>query len=407
MICYSDAGNGPITSSTVIAESIKELVKDDVSITVVDVLKKTTQLGFLVVKLYNYLLSKNLLWNTLGLSIFYRSKLVQTGTLLNFSLKKLIDLLNMEDPSIIIFTNPWIIGYVIKASQKTNFKPKMVSLIIDIGENIPPSWYHSDIDLFIAPTEEVKRELQRYGASNHKIKVLGMPISKRLLELSNNNNNNNYNNLDKNICKDKECKNKNHVLIIGGRSGTKNTFEIVKYLIKENIAMHLIILCGYNEKLKNKIKDYLQKSNYLKKEIDPKKITVLGFVPDIYSFMITSDIIITKPGALTIAESIIIGIPLILDIFPVVMGQEIGNVKYVETNGLGLIARKPKDVPVLIKKILFDPYLKNNMLIRLKNAKKLYGTGDISRVILELENVKVYNNTDNNNINNSNNLNQI
>ena len=60
----------------------------------------------------------------------------------------------------------------------------MVSLIIDIGENIPPSWYHSDIDLFIAPTEEVKRELQKYGASNHKIKVLGMPISKRLLELS-------------------------------------------------------------------------------------------------------------------------------------------------------------------------------------------------------------------------------
>ena len=66
-----------------------------------------------------------------------------------------------------------------------------------------------------------------------------------------------------------------------------------------------------------------------------------------------------------------------------------------------------KDVPVLIKKILFDPYLKNNMLIRLKNAKKLYGTGNISRVILELENVKGYNNTNNNNINNSNNLNQI
>ena len=122
----------------------------------------------------------------------------------------------------------------------------------------------------------------------------------------------------------------------------KNTFEIVKYLMKENIAMHLIILCGYNERLKNKIKYYINKSNYLKNEIDPNKITVLGFVPDIYSFMITSDIIITKPGDLTIAESIILGIPLILDIFPVVMGQEIGNVKYVETNGLGLIARKPK-----------------------------------------------------------------
>jgi processive 1,2-diacylglycerol beta-glucosyltransferase len=397
MICYSDAGNGPITSSIVIAESIKELVNGDISITVVDVLKKTTKLGFLVVKLYNYLLSKNLLWNTLGLSIFYRSKLIQKGTILNFSLKKLIQVLNMESPSIIIFTNPWIIGYVIKASQKINFKPKMVSVIIDIGENIPPSWYHSDIDLFIAPTEEVKRELQRYGASDHKIKVLGMPISKKLLELSNNN-------LDKSICKDIECKNKNHILIIGGRSGTKNTSEIVKYLLKENIAMHLIILCGYNERLKNKIKYYIQKSNYLKNEIVLNKITVLGFVPDIYSFMITSDIVITKPGALTIAESIISGIPLILDIFPVVMGQEIGNVKYVETNGLGLIAKKPRDVPVLIKKILFDPNIKNNILIKLNYAKKLYGTVDISRVILELENVKGNKNTNNNNINNSNNL---
>ena len=67
------------------------------------------------------------------------------------------------------------------------------------------------------------------------------------------------------------------------------------------------------------------------------------------------------------------------------MGQEIGNVKYVETNGLGLIARKPKDVPVLIKKILFDPHIRNNMLIRLNKAKKLYGTGNISRVILNLK----------------------
>ena len=95
LICYSDAGNGPITSSIVIAESIK-LGNEDVSITVVDVLKKTTKLGFLVVKLYNYLLSKNLLWNTLGLSIFYRSKLIQTGNLLNFSLKKLIDVLKSK-----------------------------------------------------------------------------------------------------------------------------------------------------------------------------------------------------------------------------------------------------------------------------------------------------------------------
>jgi processive 1,2-diacylglycerol beta-glucosyltransferase len=399
LICYSDAGNGPITSSIAIAESIKDLAKENVSITVVDVLKKTTRLGFLVVKLYNYLLSKNLLWNTLGLSIFYRSKLIQSGTLLNFSSKKLIDVLNTEHPSIIIFTNPWIIGYVIKAVQKINFKPKMVAVVIDIGENIPPSWYHNDIDLFIAPTEEVKRDLQRYGASNHKIKVLGMPVSKRLFELSNNN-------LDrpKSNCKYKECKNKNHILIIGGRSGTKNTFAIVRYLMKENIAMHLIILCGYNEKLKNKIKYYIKKSIYLKNERGLNKITVLGFVPDIYSFMTTSDIIITKPGALTISESIILGIPLILDVFPVVMGQEIGNMKYVETNRLGLIARKPKDVPVLIKKILFNQGLRNYILTQLNNAKKLYGTVNISRVILELENINGGKNIDNNEINNSNNL---
>ena len=59
---------------------------------------------------------------------------------------------------------------------------------------------------------------------------------------------------------------------------------------------------------------------------------------------------------------------------------------------------------MLIKKILFDPYIKNNMLIRLKNAKKLYATDNISRVILELENVKGHNNANNTNINNSNRL---
>jgi UDP-N-acetylglucosamine:LPS N-acetylglucosamine transferase len=379
IICYSDAGNGPITAARVIKEASKMLSTDRCDVSIIDVLKQTSKIGSFAVNLYNYLLTKNSIWNTLAIYVFYHSDLIKSGALFAFSLKTLIELLEREHPSVIVFTNPWIIGYVVKAVRKLNFRPRMISLVIDLGEYAPPSWYHSDVDLFIVPTEEAKSELVKYGALDYRIKVLGMPLNYNLLTLSANDERKQTSNY---FCKD--CTDRVNILIMAGRSGTKNTYPILKYLMESDIPMHISVLCGRNRKLKHKIHNYLYEYRERSKLSARKHCIVLGFESDVFTYMKAADIIITKPGALTISEAIILGIPLILDTYPAIMGQEVGNVRYVEHRQLGLVSRQPKDVPQLVEKLLKDTDLRNNIQSNLNNLKCLYGTIDIIKAINEI-----------------------
>jgi 1,2-diacylglycerol 3-beta-galactosyltransferase len=60
------------------------------------------------------------------------------------------------------------------------------------------------------------------------------------------------------------------------------------------------------------------------------KVLVRGFVDNMEEWMGASDMIITKAGPGTIAESFICGLPVLLNTF--VPCQEEGNIKYVIDN---------------------------------------------------------------------------
>jgi UDP-N-acetylglucosamine:LPS N-acetylglucosamine transferase len=385
MICHSDAGNGPLTASKALEEALHIICENDkVEVSTVDVLRETNRIGFSIVNLYNYLLSKNLIWNTLGLQLFYNSSLIKSGAFLSFSLKSIIQLLEKEKPKAVIFTNPWIIGYVMTAIKKLlSAKPKIISVVIDLGQPLPPSWFHRDIDLFITPTEEAKKELSKFGALDQNVKVLGMPILPKFLK-----------NLDRKGIHEtlrtsscNQCFDKLHILIMGGRSGTQNTFWIVKHLMESNVPLHLTILCGINRKLKYKVENYLfrlSKNPLCITTIDNRKHAIVhGFVPDVYIHMLATDLIVTKPGALTISEAIHLGVPLILDTYPVVMGQEVGNVKYVESRGFGLVARKPSEVTTLVERFFKDKDFRAELNSNTEASTNLGGTIKIAQFIVD------------------------
>jgi processive 1,2-diacylglycerol beta-glucosyltransferase len=371
MICYSDAGNGPLRASEALADALNAIYGNSIEVTMVDILKKANTLGFQTVRLYNYLLTKNLIWNTLALRMFYRSDLVKSGALLKHSVNSMIRLIADEGPDVLVFTNPWIIGYVMRAVRKLkNPKPKAISMLIDLGcELLPPSWFNPDVDIYIAPTYEAKEELIRLGAAQSRILVLGMPISLNYVSRSHR--------IKSAPGGCDMCRGKPHLLVMAGRAGTRNTFAIVKGLIDSRIDSHLTVLCGYNDSLKRKIQDY-----YYLFRLQPSSsnihLQLFGYESDSYSFMKEADIIITKPGALTVSEAVSLGKSLILDTYPAIMGQEAGNVKYVESRGLGLIAQRPNEVPKLVSTILKKKTINSDLCQR---DESIAGTIEIAKLI--------------------------
>jgi processive 1,2-diacylglycerol beta-glucosyltransferase len=137
------------------------------------------------------------------------------------------------------------------------------------------------------------------------------------------------------------------------------------------------VLCGYNDSLKRKIQDY-----YYLFRLQPSSsnihLQLFGYESDSYSFMKEADIIITKPGALTVSEAVSLGKSLILDTYPAIMGQEAGNVKYVESRGLGLIAQRPNEVPKLVSTILKKKTINSDLCQR---DESIAGTIEIAKLI--------------------------
>jgi processive 1,2-diacylglycerol beta-glucosyltransferase len=95
-------------------------------------------------------------------------------------------------------------------------------------------------------------------------------------------------------------------------------------------------------------------------------VKAFGFINNPEELMAVSDIIITKPGGLTISEIAAMELaPLFISAIP---GQEVGNIKVLKKYGIGLFASSIRD----IKNIVLDLKEHQDKLNTIKdNIKKL------------------------------------
>ena len=118
----------------------------------------------------------------------------------------------------------------------------------------------------------------------------------------------------------------------------------------------MIVVCGNNAKLKKDLE--------IRQKSEPRLKRVFGFVDFMDELMAVSDLLITKPGGITVSESIATGLPMIL-IEPI-PGQEEANADYLVEQGAAVKAR---NLPVLVSKLgllIGSPYRLKAMSERAK-----------------------------------------
>ncbi len=99
-----------------------------------------------------------------------------------------------------------------------------------------------------------------------------------------------------------------------------------------------MVVCGNNVQLRKDLE--------IKQKAEPRLKKVFGFVDFMDELMGSSDLLITKPGGITVSESIAMGVPMIF-IEPI-PGQEEANADYLVEQGAGVKAR---NLPVLLCKL--------------------------------------------------------
>ena len=135
----------------------------------------------------------------------------------------------------------------------------------------------------------------------------------------------------------------------------------------------LTMVCGKNEELKEK----LEKKYSL--FIDENRLEIFGYKNEIERLMEENQILITKPGGLTVTEAIVKNIPLIIPFF--IPGHEEENKNFIVEEEIGVYANGIDAVVKEIKKFYKNRRKIEYMALNMEDIAKGFSVDKIVELV--------------------------
>ena len=284
--------------------------------------------------------------------------------LMSIKLHKLFDEFN---PDIVISTHPFgsqMTAYL-KRKGKTNCI--LASVMTDFASHDQWLVGNEQIDYFFVSHEGMKKDISKKGIDESKIFATGIPLSNRFLKHFNREEIKKSFDLDLN---------KKTILFFGGGEfglGKSATINILNAFINDlGNEYQLIAISGKNEKMRHAFEETVGNN---------PNVQVYGYTNEVPELMSISDLVVTKPGGLTISESLASGLPIVI-INPI-PGQEVENAEFLERAGVAVWIRKTEKPDEVVSDLLSNPKQIEHMKIRSKLMAKRYSTRNICKKLLE------------------------
>lgn len=281
-------------------------------------------------------------------------------TLLNnvLSSQKLRGILEDYKPDAVISTHPFC------ATVMTHMK-KIISKAVNVGIitdfTIHPFWEETDMDYYVTASHLLDHQCVTRGIPKEKILPMGIPIAEKFT---------------KKMSKDDACsllgiKNKTTILFMMGSMGYGNIPLMISRIDRLNYDFQLICVCGRNKTALKKTQSLEFKHN----------VYVHGFVDNVDIMMDASDFIITKPGGLSMSESLAKGLPAIL-VKPI-PGQENRNLEFFLNNGIASAVSKSFPIDEAVYQMLYNEWKFENAKDGVTYIGKPYAARDLCEFLIE------------------------
>lgn len=279
--------------------------------------------------------------------------------------KKLLHLIEKENPTIIISTHPFSTQMCGILKRKGKINCKVATILTDF--QIHNQWLQESkyIDKYFVSHSGMKKAMEEKNIDGAKIFVTGIPISEAFSKDFN----------KQEILKEFGLEeNKKTILFFGGGAmglGKERTCEILKVLAEDFKDFQIVAISGKNEAMNLEFKNIVKNS----KSVD--RIKVLEYTNQVPELMSVSNVVITKPGGLTSTESIVSNLPIII-INPI-PGQEEQNAEFLEEKQIGVWLKKQDN----IKEVLESVINSNEKLEQMRNNLKGFGNKQSTKDICE------------------------
>jgi len=199
-----------------------------------------------------------------------------------------------------------------------------------------PPWAQREIDVFCVASDQARAQLIEWGVSPNRILVSGIPIDPaftlpfdrpellRALGLD---------------------PQRPVVLVMGGGMGPVPLDEVVQSLEKCRLPLQVLAVAGRNHVMRARLEALRGKIALV--------VHPFGWSDNVPELMAAADLVITKPGGVTVSEALAAGLPMILT-HPIPGPEEI-HIHYLEHHGVAFRARTLEEIPQLVFRLLSNP----------------------------------------------------
>lgn len=284
----------------------------------------------------------------------------------NIFANKLLPLIDDFKPDVIITTHPFPTEMVSRLKLKNEINIPLICIMTDYAPH--KAWLSEKVDAYIVANDDMVAKMVAQGVSEEHIYAYGIPVDEVFFEEKEKQLVLEELNLDKNLPT---------ILMMAGSFGVANVFDIYANIIDIDFDFQIILVTGKNKKLYNQFEEVVGNS--------PKNTKLIYFTNEINKFMQASDIIITKPGGLTVTEALACNIP--MAIFDAIPGQEEENAEFLIKHNMAVRISDGNSCREAIVRLLED----NGKLENMKEACKSFDKNDSSKNIFLLLNELIEN----------------
>ncbi|BBB91246.1 MAG TPA: glycosyltransferase [Methylomusa anaerophila] len=275
--------------------------------------------------------------------------------------RSMMKLIKAHRPDLIICTHPFPCGAAAYLKRNRKISIPLVGVLTDFA--IHRLWCYQEIDLYFVATEELKTALGSAGIPAERIHATGIPINPKF--------NHAVESLDKNTIRRELdlLPDRPVILMMGGGLGLGSLSEAVETLNAISMPLNLIVVAGHNSELRRHVLAFARQSHH--------KIKVFGYTKHIPELMSAADVLVTKPGALTISEAAAMNLPMLF--FEPIPGQEEENATYLTGKGAAIWVEDDMNLGTILSNLLAHP----EKLCRMQKQVSLLGRPMAAPVIID------------------------
>ncbi len=245
---------------------------------------------------------------------------------------KLQQLLETVQPHAIACTQAFPCGMIADFKKHRGIGTPLVGILTDYAPHL--YWLHETVDAYVVPAEELTHRFVANGIEAHRIRPYGIPIDPRFLTP-----------IDRTATLKQLGLDPQQpvILVMGGGGGFGPLQELMASLDRMDLPCQFVVLAGTNHQLLS----WCQQQRF------HHRVLANGYVESIPELMSIATLIITKPGGITTAEALAMGLPLVI-VSPI-PGQEMCNARYLLSREAAVQLTNPEVADQVIGQLLRQP----------------------------------------------------